>query len=447
MLLVVFILVVLATSFFCSLSEASLLTVSRARIEALTSKSRAARLVSHMKAHLDRPIAAILIMNTVANTGGAALAGREYQRMFGGENMVVFSVFLTLAVLIFGELLPKTLGVRHGFRASLMVAAPLLVMIRLMRPFTWCVEQMSRLLGRRDSSSSYTLEDLRAAARLAASSKSLGREEMMIIDAASRLPKLPVSQIMIHARDVVYLSLADDDEVLLLKARRSMHSRLLLCRNDLNDVLGVVNVKEVLWRLVLEGSDEPGEPLKRMLGEAVRPPLFVRPKFDVSHLLREFSQQHGHLAVVRGEDHRVVGIVTLEDVIEEIIGEVDDEYDSAPQHNEKIGVGLYRFGGGTSWAEAAEVLNVSAEEFIPEERKLDGRFDVHDLAQSLLRGKLRTGGLFFVGKWRFKVTRMRRGKVFFVEVLLPGSNSSPRGKSVSSEAPARLGDLSPAEPS
>lgn len=421
MLLALSILVVLVTSFFCSLSEASLLSVSRARIHALSEKSKTARLIGRMKETVDRPIAAILILNTVANTGGAALAGREYERLFDGANMGVFTVLLTCAVLIFSELLPKTIGVRNALGSALVVARPLSLLILVMRPATWLVERLGRLLGtgKGGSSQKFSLDDLRAMARLAVSSKALGREEQMIIEAASRLPRLKIEQIMIHREDMVFLSLADDDEANLVRARRSMHSRLILCHRDLEDIVGYINVKALLWRLVQDPEDRQEDGLKRMLGESVREPLRVGPDLEVSQLLQQFSKQHEHLAIVESEG-RVIGMVTLEDVIEELIGEVDDEYDQSPDTVDKLASGLWRFGGGTLWTDVAKRLQLSAAEYVPKDVDLDGRYDLNDLAADRLRGKLRTGGIFAIGKWLFKVTRMRRGKVLHVEARLIG---------------------------
>lgn len=420
MLLALSILVVLVTSFFCSLSEASLLSVSRARVHALADKSKSARLIERMKATVDRPIAAILILNTVANTGGAAMAGREYERLFGGRNMGLFTLALTIAVLVAAELVPKTLGVRKPLGAALAVARPLSVIIQIMRPLTWMVEHLGRALGSgKASAGQFSLDDLRAMARLAVSSKALGREEQMIIEAASRLPRLKVEQIMIHRQDLVFLSLADDDENNLVKARRSMHTRLLLCHNDLDDVVGYISMKELLWRLVQDPEDREEEGLKRLLGESVREPIRVAPDLEVNQLLQLFSKEHEHIALVM-DGERLVGMVTLEDVIEELIGEVDDEYDQSPRIIDKIGPGLWRFGGGTLWSDVARSLQLPEEGHLPEDIDLDGRFDLNDLAADKLRGKLRTGGVFVIGSYRFKVTRMRRGKVLHVEVRMIG---------------------------
>jgi len=424
MLLVLSVLLVLVTSFFCSLSEASLLSSSRARIHALAERSGAAQLVERMKDNLDRPIAAILILNTLANTGGAAIAGREYERTFEGHDIALFTTFLTLAVLIFSELLPKTLGVRYATTSVVWLARPLHLLAIALAPLTILVEKTTRLVGGKTRGPPSTVEDLQALVRLAVSKKAIGPEQQAIIEAASQLPRLKVNQIMIHRNDIVYLSLIDDQDTLLRKARQSMHSRLLLCRNDLDDVLGVINVKEVLWRLVSEPNEWEEDGLKRILGESVREPLFVSDRLDVSQLLQSFSREHEHLAVAKGRSGRITGIVTLEDVIEELIGEVVDEYDRSPASIERVRAGLWRFGGGTLWTDAANALGIRATDVLPEDLDLDGRYDLHDLATDRLPGKLRTGGVFSVGPWRFKVTRMRRGKVLHLEAFLMGQSST-----------------------
>ncbi|MCB9654154.1 MAG: HlyC/CorC family transporter [Deltaproteobacteria bacterium] len=412
---------VIATSFFCSLSEAALLSVSRVRIETLVETSRPARLVSWMKDHLDRPVVAILVLNTIANTAGAAFAGREYQRVFAGANIAIFTVTFTIAVLVFSELLPKTLGVRHAVGVSLLIARPLRLVVTLMRPMTWIVERMSSLLGVGKQTGVVSLDDLRAMARLAVHHKALGREGQMIIESASRLPRMSVDQLMIHREDIVFLALADPAEKNLIKARRSMHTRVILCHHSLDDIVGFVNVKDVLWRIVDEPDLLEDSGLARVLGEAVRTPLEVRESMDVSGLLQCFSMNHEHLAIVKDDQDHVVGMVTLEDVVEELIGEVDDEYDRSPDNIEFMRTGLYRLGGGTPWSKAAEVLKLPSAGL--HDVDLDGRFDVNDLAADMLRGKLRTGGVFSMGRWRFKVTRMRRGKVLHVEALLLGQPS------------------------
>ena len=405
---------ILVTSFFCSLSEASLLSLSRARVESLASKSASGKLLRRMKANLERPIAAILILNTVANTGGAAFVGSEYERLFGGANLGLFTMALTVAVLVFSEFLPKALGVRHAEKSAIVLARPLELAIRVLTPLTWMFERASRVLGS-SSSRQVSLEDLRATARLAASAKVLGKEELAIIDAASRLPRIAVSQIMIHRHDIVYLSLDEEFEVNLVRARQSQHSRLPLVRIDLDDIVGVVSMKAVLWQLAEEEKLDD-DTFYRMAGEQMRAPLFVAPELDVSQLIRTLARHHEHMAIVRDAHEKVLGIVTIEDVVEELLGEIDDEFDRSPGIIENLGPGSWRFGGGAAWGDVRTSLGLPKIDL--EDTDLDGRLDMHDLASRHLRGRLRTGAHFQLGRWDFKVSRMRRGKVLFAEASL-----------------------------
>ena len=418
MLLTLSVLTVLVTSFFCSLSEASLLSVSPLRLHALAAKNAGAAVVLRMKEAMNRPLAAVLILNTVANTGGAAVAGREYAQQFGDAGMALFTTLFTLAVLVLAEIVPKTLGVTFAEQAVLLIGRPLSFLVWITQPLTWTVENFTRRLGsgQRRPSQAASLEDLRTMARLAVSMKALGREEQMIIDAASRLPRVAVKNIMIHREDIVFLSLSASEQDNLVRAQRSMHSRLPLCHNDLDDLVGIVSVKEVLWRLVQDPEDREEEGFSRILGEALREPLFVEDDIDVSQLLQTFSKAHEHIAVVRSKDGRVVGIVTLEDIIEELVGEIDDEYDRSPTQKESLSEHAWRFGGGRLWTDVARTLELP-DEMLTADIDLDGRFDLNDMAADRLRGKLRTGATFLIGGWRFRVARMRRGKVLYVDVV------------------------------
>lgn len=424
-LIAISVLVILVTTFFCSTSEAALLSVSRVRIHALAEHDSGARLVERMKDSVDRPIAVILILNTIATSAGATLVGRQWELTYGGSNVAAFTAAFTAVVLVVGELLPKTLGARHSLKVALLTARPLWFAVRLVAPLLWLVERMGRMLGGSSKAGHVSVDDIRALTRLAVSAKVLGREEQMIIETASRLPRIQVTQIMIHREDMIWVALEGATQENLASAKRSMHSRLLLCRHNLDDLIGVVNVKDVLWRLVEDPTTKTDGGLRALLEEVAREPLDVSADIDVSQLLRQFSEAHEHLAVVRDGAGKVVGMVTLEDVVEELLGEVDDEYDASPERIERLDVGAWRFGGGTLWAEAAARLGLPESEFKAEDMDLDGRIDVNDVAANRLRGKLRTGGVFTIGKWRFKVLRMRRAKVLTVEAALLGQPGSP----------------------
>lgn len=416
MLLTLSIIAVLLTSFFCSLSEASLLSLGRARAETLAEKSKAGALLQALKKNLERPIAAILILNTVSNTGGAAIAASEFRSKFGDSSMLAFSIALTSAVLIFSEIIPKSIGVKHPERVGLFIAKPLHLLLRIFRPLTSVVTRLTNALGMSSSrGAGVSIDDLRAMAKLAASSNVLGREELMIIEAAAQLPRVPIRNIMIHKEDIVCFILSDDRETNLVRARRSLHSRLPVCRSDLSSLIGLVNMKEILWRMAEEPEDLEEEGLNRILGEAIREPLYASADIDVSDLIQLFSTNHEHVAIVRDKNEQVIGLVTLEDVIEELMGEIDDEFDRSPEAIEHKGHQWWRVGGGANWSDVQDKLAVRIEREI--EVDLDGRLDMNDVCAEFLVGRLRTGASFNLGSWTFRVIRMRRGKVLLVDAL------------------------------
>lgn len=395
-----------------------MLSLGRARAETLAEKSKAGALLQAMKKNLERPIAAILILNTVSNTGGAAIAASEYRKSFGDSSMLLFSVLLTCGVLLFSEIIPKSLGVKYAERSGLLIAKPLHWLLRILRPITGLVTAMTKALGMSSSrGAGVSIDDLRAMARLAASSKVLGREELMIIEAASQLPRVPIRNIMIHKEDIVYFSLAEDPEANMVRARRSLHSRLPVCRTDLSDLIGLVNMKEILWRIAEEPEDLAEEGLNRILGEAIRNPLYANADIDVSDLIQLFSTNHEHMAIVRDAEESIIGIVTLEDVIEELMGEIDDEFDRSPIAIDHKGHQWWRIGGGANWHDVQQKLAVRLEK--QPDADLDGRIDMNDICADFLPGRLRTGASFSLGSWSFRVVRMRRGKVLVVDALGP----------------------------
>jgi CBS domain containing-hemolysin-like protein len=255
----------------------------------------------------------------------------------------------------------------------------------------------------------------------------------MIIDAAATLPRVPIRQIMIHRQDIVFFSLAETAEVNMVRARQSLHSRLPVCRQGLESVIGLVNMKEVLWRLADGPEELEEEGLNRILGESMRDPLFAPADIDVSDLIQLFATHHAHLAMVKDETDGIVGMVTLEDVVEELMGEIDDEFDRTPSQIESLGEHRMRIGGGVSWARVRDALGMSGAHEVEED--LDGRLDMNDMAAEKLVGRLRTGAAFVLDGWRFKVTRMRRGKV----VLVEASKAARREPRSGAPDPASLG--------
>lgn len=322
-LLVTAVSVVLVVSFICSVSESVLLSVTPAQVETLTRKHRrAGRLLAEYKRNIDRPIAAILILNTAAHTIGAAVSGASYTIVFGTATLWIFTVAFTIAVLLFTEIIPKTLGVSYTAALARPVALGIRAMTFILRPLVAVSEAISRSLRRDHTTPVTSVEEIRLLAALGRTEGAVGVRTAGMIVGATHLRQLTASDVMVPRQQVVFLSADMSVEEVLRTARESGHSRFpFAVENDVDQVSGVVIVKELLYWL----QENPG--VKIDWPPLVHEPIVVPESMSLLTLLRTFQDARQHMAIVVDEYGDVEGIVTLEDVLEEIVGEILDESD------------------------------------------------------------------------------------------------------------------------
>jgi CBS domain containing-hemolysin-like protein len=324
LLLVTAISVVLVVSFLCSFCEATLLTVSPAQVESLSRKHRrAGRLMADFKRNIDRPIAAILILNTAAHTVGAAVSGAVYSTLFGTGTLWAFTIAFTVAVLLFTEIIPKTLGVTHAAAVAGPVALGIWVMTSILRPFVAVSERVSRALrGNTGETPVTSVEEIRLLAALGRTEGVVGVRTANMIVGATHLRQLTAADVMLPRQEVILLSEKMTPEQIVATARNSGHSRFPFSpEDDLDEVTGVVIVKELLYWL----HDNRGASID--WPALVREPIIVPETMSLLALLRTFQDARRHMAIIVDEYGDVEGIVTLEDVLEEIVGEIVDESD------------------------------------------------------------------------------------------------------------------------
>ncbi|MEX2494669.1 MAG: hemolysin family protein [Woeseia sp.] len=316
--------VVLVVSFLCSVSESVLLSVTPAQVETLTQKHRrAGRLLASYKRNIDRPIAAILILNTVAHTVGAAVSGASYSTLFGTQTLWIFTILFTLAVLLFTEIIPKTLGVTYTAALAGPAALGIRVMTFLLRPLVVVSERISRSMRRSERTAPVTsVEEIRLLAALGRTEGAVGVRTAGMIVGATHLWQMAASDVMLPRQQVVYFSAGMTVQDVLQTARTSGHSRFPFSpENDVDQVSGVVIVKELLYWL----QENPGTAID--WSTLVHEPVVVPESMSLLALLRTFQDARQHMAIVVDEYGDVEGIVTLEDVLEEIVGEILDESD------------------------------------------------------------------------------------------------------------------------
>lgn len=321
-LLLIYVAIALGFSFLCSLLEATLLTITPAQLQASKSAGkRWAAKLQLLKDSIDRPLSAILTLNTIAHTMGATGAGAQYARVYGDATGSIFAALLTLAVLILTEIIPKTLGARYALFFAPFTAAFLPFLERILRPVVWFCQLITRLIsfGNKEEQPQFR-EEMLAVARLGVESGTVKQSEGQIVRNILSLNQLSVASIMTPRTVMFCLNEAITLDNFTQSIEQQPYSRIPIYAETKEHITGFVLTVEVL-RACVNGSTG-------VLKELKRPMLFVPATMKVDQLFERLTQEHAHIAMVQDEYGSSIGLVTLEDVLETLVGiEIVDEQD------------------------------------------------------------------------------------------------------------------------
>jgi CBS domain containing-hemolysin-like protein len=388
----------LVVSFVCSISEASLLSIGHAQVQAL-GKSRAGRLVQHFKREIDAPIATILILNTSANMIGASFAGAGYSEVFGDATLFWFTLVFTLAVLVLSEIIPKTLGVAFSSRVIVPVAYFLRPFVFVLGPLLFVTRSVSRLMRGKKQAHVTSIEEIRLLASLGHAEGALTERTARIIDGAAALRELTAYDVMVPRTSVAFLSASRSLEENLKLVEASAHSRFPYSKDgDLDHVEGIILAKELLFR------SRNGEPDYQ---ELVRSVSFVPSSTPLERLLRAFQDERRHLAIVVDEYGGTEGIVTMEDVLEELVGEIMDESDRIDPTIIRRGKSVLLCRGSAETRKVFELLGIQEE---AEAVTLSG------FVSELVERVPRAGDVVLFKGYQLKVLRASARRVERVEI-------------------------------
>ena len=315
--------VVLFVSCFCSLLEAVLYSIPPGQVEMLAGQNRpSGKILKKLREDIQRPISAILSLNTLANTGGAAIAGAAFVGVFGRHYEAYFTGVLALSVLVFSEILPKTTGVVYARSLATLIARPLQWLVWIFTPFIWLNWFVTRLIIRNAGEvQDISAKEIETIARMSREAGAIAPEQEQVISNILNLHELRARDIMTPRPVVVSLDLKLNLAEVGQEAGGWRHSRIPLYGDDRDDIVGVVLQRDVLKALA-EGRDDT------RLADLARTPYTVPEPARADQLLKEFLVRREHLFIVIDEYGVFSGIVTLEDVLEEIVGEeIVDEFD------------------------------------------------------------------------------------------------------------------------
>lgn len=333
---------ILLASGLISMIEAALFSTSISRIHlAREERRRGSNRLLQIKAHMSRPVAAIVILNNAVNIGGSIFVGQLSNDVFGNAWLGVFTAAFTFLVILFAEIIPKTIGEKFALGVALAAAPALTLVTRLLFPVIILVETLLVPIRRLNAPGTTAEDEIRTLARLGKDAGTLSRHESELIRRAFLLNDVTAKEIMTHRLKLSYLPAEKPLGEIEPAEVRTMHSRILVAVDgDLDKIDGVLHQSDLLLALADRRTELTINDLKR-------PIPMVYEATPAHRLLREFQRSHQHLFVVVDEYGGTCGVVSLEDVLEEIVGEIEDETDTPEVTPPRPGPQIVRAEEGT----------------------------------------------------------------------------------------------------
>lgn len=315
------VIIVLAGSAFCSLTETVILSVSDIKVKQWAQSKKATALVLlQIKKKMSRPIAAIVILNNIFNIVGSIIIGSLTTEVFGSKWLGVFSGFLTFLIIIFGEIIPKTLGQRYADNLALLLAFPTKFLAFILLPFVWLMEKITEPLTQGKVLPTTNEIEIKLLTNIGSNEGVIEADEAEMINRVFHLNDLSAYDLMTPRIIITYLkgdlTLNECQEAII----KSEHSRILVVQDSIDDVIGIAFKNELLTAIIKGKGEEK-------IANLAKTANFVPETIRADHLLKNFQELRQHLMVVIDEYGGVSGVVSLEDVLEVLTGDIVDETD------------------------------------------------------------------------------------------------------------------------
>ena len=416
------IILLLIVSGFFSGSETALTAVSRARMHQLEREgSRSARDVNYLVGDRERVIGAILLANTFLNILASSFATSVLDAQFGEQAVAIATVVMTVLILMFAEVLPKTLAIARTDRFALTVAQPMRVIVSILAPIVaavqWIVWRVLRVVGIRQEDSGELVdshEEIRGTVNLHHQEGAVGREHRDMITGVLDLRELQIADVMVHRRSVVGIDADLSTEEMFKALIDSEHTRVPVWRDSQDNIIGVLRVAEVAREYALRGGSLADLDILSMMQE----PWFVPDTTTLEEQLRAFRAHRSHFALVVDEYGALQGIVTREDILDEILGDIPDENEVESRGNiRKQKDGSYIVDGATPIRD----LNRELDWNLPDEEATTIAGLVIHEARTIPEAKQRFSFYGYI----FEILRRQRNQITAIKVTPPSAPAMP----------------------
>ena len=346
---------ILGSAYF-SASETAFSSMNKIRVKSMANGgNKRAALAIKLAEDYDKLIAGILIGNNIVNIAATSLATVLFVTHFGEIGPTLSTIVMTILVLIFGEISPKTMAKNTPEKFAVVSAPFMKAVVTVLKPLIALFGLWQNMLAKvfkSDDSRGVTEEELLTMVEEAHSDGEIDNEESELIRNAIEFNDIEAIDIHTSRVDVVAVDVTEDNEEINRKFRESGFSRLPVYSDTIDNVIGVLNEKD--FRRI----EDAGISIRKVITE----PVFVIPSMKISELMRELQRKKSHLAVIIDEYGGTVGIVTLEDIIEELVGEIWDEHDKVVENFRKIGRNDYIVKCGADLEDMFEYLGLPEQE-------------------------------------------------------------------------------------
>lgn len=326
-------------------SETALVSVTQSKVDELVAqKKNNAKLLKKLKSDPHKLLITVLIGNNIVNIGASAYAALVFTDLFGSSGVGIATGVMTFFILIFGEITPKSFAHEHAVTISLWIVKPIYILQYMLFPLVWFFELIVKLVSRLVGSGkthTVTEGELVAMLKIGAQEGSIERQERELIENVLEFNDIEVEEVMTPRVTIDALNSEMTLAEAVEYAIKHSHSRLPVYRENLDSIMGILSIKELLKFYHKYSTNKKLKNLK------LTRPMEVPKSKKINKLFREFQRKHVHIAIVIDEFGGTAGLVTLEDLLEEIVGEIVDESDTKESPIEVIDHNTIEVNGGT----------------------------------------------------------------------------------------------------
>ena len=358
---IVLLIILLIGSGFFSASETALMSLSKIKMRHMEEDGvKGAKLVSTLIEDSNRLLTSILIGNNIVNIAATSITTSLFTAMLGAQGVAIATGLMTVLVLIFGEITPKTISANNPEKASLVVAKPIKFFVTILTPIVWMFNIITKIIFKLFGIDSegvkpfITEEELKTMVNVSHEEGLLEMEEREIINNVFEFGDMQAKEAMVQRLDIVAIDMEDSYEEIIDLFKTEKLSRMPVYEETIDDIIGILNIKDIIFL-----SDEEIEnfDIKKYMREA----FFTYEFKKITQLLEEMKKDKSQMAIVVDEYGGTAGLITIEDLVEVIVGDIEDEYDEEEDEIQVISPNEFLVDGSTKISDVNEILNIELE--------------------------------------------------------------------------------------